>query len=300
MSSAEIRTVAVVGAGAMGAMYAAHFVAGGLQTWLVATGERAERLRSGMTVNGEPLTAEVVDPEEASGRVADLVLVAVKHQQLAEAVELVAPVVSTETTFLSVLNGLDSEETIAARFGREAVLPCIALAMDAERSASAVSFRQAGRLTFGPTEALGAAERVAPVCAALDRAGLAYRVPEDMRHELWWKFMVNVGMNQASAVLRAPYGAFKAEGHPRSLMMALIDEVLAVSAAEGVHLDESDVATWSEVLAGQPDQGVTSMHQDVMAGRPTEVEIFAGRVIELGAKHGIPTPYNQAMRWILP
>ncbi|NLT30600.1 MAG: 2-dehydropantoate 2-reductase [Propionibacterium sp.] len=300
MNAGEIRTVAIVGAGAMGAMYAAHFVAGGLTTWLVAAGERAERLRStGLTVNGEPLTAEVVDPQQADGRVADLVVFAVKHQQLPEAVDLVAPLVGPDTIHLSVLNGLDSEEIIAARFGRDGVLACIALAMDAERSGSQISFRQAGRLTFGPTDTLGSAELVAPVCTALDRAGLAHTVPEDMRHELWWKFMVNVGLNQASAVLRAPYGAFKPEGHPRSLMEALMDEVLAVSRPEGVGLGEADVAKWNQVLANQPEEGITSMHQDVLAGRPTEVDIFAGRMVELGAEHGIPTPYNQAMRWIL-
>ncbi len=120
-----------------------------------------------------------------------------------------------------------------------------------------------------------------------------------MRHEMWWKFMVNVGINQASAVLRAPYGAFRADGDARSLMLALMDEVVAVSAAEGVPLGPGDIARWDAVLAGQPAEGRTSMHQDVEAGRRTEVDIFAGRVVELGARHGIATPYNEAMLWVL-
>ena len=58
MTDLAIQTVAVVGAGAMGAMYAHHFAQAGIQTWLVAQGARAERLRSpGLTVNGEPLRA---------------------------------------------------------------------------------------------------------------------------------------------------------------------------------------------------------------------------------------------------
>ncbi|WP_432559506.1 ketopantoate reductase family protein [Granulicoccus sp. GXG6511] len=303
----EISSVAVVGAGAMGAMYAAHFARAGFPVRLVARGDRAARLAdAGLTVNGEPLTAAVVDTAVGEHAPADLVLVAVKHQQLPEALDTIAPLVGADTTFLSVLNGLDSERIIAERFGAaDRVLPCIALAMDAERSGAAVRYRQAGRLTFGdPAETVGGSdpgpsERVRRVQRALDHAGLVWDTPADMQHAMWWKFMVNVGINQASAVLDAPYGKFQQDGPGRSLMWALMDEAIAVGRAEGVDLGEADRAKWDTVLAGQPPQGMTSMHQDVLAGRPTEVDIFAGRVVELGAKHGIATPHNQTLQWIL-
>ncbi|MFN2318405.1 MAG: ketopantoate reductase family protein [Dermatophilaceae bacterium] len=120
-----------------------------------------------------------------------------------------------------------------------------------------------------------------------------------MRHQMWWKFMVNVGINQPSAVLRAPYGAFQKPAPAYALMMALVAEVRAVAAAEGVDLTEDDVERWHTVLAGQPAEGMTSMHQDVLAGRPTEVDIFAGRVVELGRTHGLAVPHNQTLLWIL-
>ncbi|HHV20074.1 MAG TPA: 2-dehydropantoate 2-reductase [Propionibacterium sp.] len=302
----EIESVAVVGAGAMGAMYAAHFARAGFSVRIVAKGERARRLaEAGLTVNGEPVAAHVVDTDGGDHAPADLVLVAVKHQQLEEALETVAPLVGAHTTFLSVLNGLDSEGVIAERFdAAERVLPCIALAMDAERVGHDVRFRQAGRLTFGDPAGLAGSdgqpsERAHRVQRALDRAGLAWETPADMEHAMWWKFMVNVGINQATAVLDAPYGAFQQEGPARDLMWALIDEAIAVGGAEGVELGDEDRATWDKVLTGQPAEGRTSMHQDVLARRPTEVDIFAGRVVALGRKHGIPTPHNQTLWWIL-
>lgn len=303
MTSRRVETVAVVGAGAMGGMYAAHFAAAGFRTLLVARGDRAERLRDpGLTVNGVPLTARVVDVEAppATGwpRV-DLVLVAVKVGQLSSALDDIAPLVDDETTFLSVLNGLDSEEQIAARHGRAAVLPCIALAMDARRDGNAVTYRQAGRLVLGTMDPGDPPGRLAAVQEALTRAGLEWRTPPDMRHEMWWKFMVNVGINQASAILRAPYGAFVADGPARRLMLALQDEVVAVAAAEGVTLTAEDRDRWHAVLAAQPVDGWTSMHQDVEAGRPTEVDVLAGRVVALGRAHGIPTPHNETVAWIL-
>ena len=317
----SIETVAVVGAGAMGAMYADHFARAGVRTLLLAHGERAERLRRHpLLVNGRRLEAEVVDPLDSSGRqedplrfdtvTADLVIVAVKHHRLAEAAGLLRPVVTPTTTVLSILNGLDSEDVIRAAVPEltpEQVPLCIALAMDAEREDRRVRFTQSGRLVFGPADpgdpdgagATATTPRLRAVQDVLTHAGLAWETPPDMRHRMWWKFMVNVGINQASAVLRAPYGAFQHSGPARDLMMMLVEEVRAVAAAEGVDLDKSDLELWDRVLAGQPADGMTSMHQDVLAGRETEVGIFAGRVVALGGEHRIPTPHNQSMLWIL-
>ncbi len=299
----DIESVAIVGAGAMGGLYAWHFARAGFPVTLVARGERARRLAAqGVLVNGEPLVASVFDAEAVGGGGAepvDLVLVAVKHHELVTALDDVAPLVGPHTLFLSVLNGLDSEKAIAVRFGAEHVLLCVALAMDAMRVGHEVTFRQAGRLAFGDEDNTVVSDRVLSVQRVLDRAGLVWETPADMRRTMWWKFMVNVGINQASAVLLEPYGAFQPEGDARSLMMALVDEVVAVSRPEGVGLDDGDVQRWYAVLAGQPAAAKTSMHQDVEAGRRTEVDIFAGRVVALGEQHGIPTPYNRAMLWIL-
>lgn len=292
--------MAIVGAGAMGAMYAAHFVEGGVETFIVASGERADRLRhKGLTVNSTPLTAPVIDPAHDERKPVDLVLVAVKHHDLAQALDDVAPFVGPDTTCLSVLNGLDSEERLAARFGSSSVLLCIALGMAAGREGSKVTYLSPGRLVIGTTPELAARDRLAAAGDALDRAGLEWTSPEDMEHEMWWKFMVNTAINQASAVMRRPYADFTVEGPPRSLMMALVDEVIAVSQPEGVPLGEADRDRWDEVLHSLPGEGRTSMLQDVLAGRPTEVALFADHVIALGAKHGILTPYNQSMSWLL-
>lgn len=310
-----IETVAIVGAGAMGAMYADHFSRAGLRTLLIADAARAARLRAHpLSVNGRPLDVEVVDPIADAGTndlpPVGLVIVAVKHAQLPMSIELLRPLVSAPTTILSVLNGLDSEALIvrglsgadAAHpepvpgFTAEQVPLCIALSMSTARVGDAVSYTQSGRLVFGHDEPSDAASaRITAVREVLDRAGLAWGESADMRHDMWWKFMVNVSTNQPAAVLRAPYGAFVPAGPAREIMTALIDEVRAVAAAEGVRLTDHDVERWHTVLAGQPADGMTSTHQDVLAGRRTEVDIFGGRVVELGRVHGIAVPVNQTM-----
>jgi 2-dehydropantoate 2-reductase len=116
---------------------------------------------------------------------------------------------------------------------------------------------------------------------------------------LWWKFMVNVGMNQASAVMRAPYGVFQSSREAQALMEALMQEVIALAGVVGVDLAEKDVDDWVAVLNTLSPQGKTSMLQDIEAGRKTEVEIFGGKMVALGSAHGIPTPVNQTVLRII-
>ena len=302
----------------MGVMYAVHLADAGYDVAFVATGDRAQRLaRDGIRVNGEHRSFPVVDPSvrrpadpaATSGirppMPVNLLIVAVKADQLAASIELVAALMADHTTILSVLNGLDSEEALAARYEREQVILSMAAGMETARVDGEVRFRRVGRFSVGvdprlPRDAqTRQRQRLDALTAVFDQAGLAWQEPADIRHAMWWKFMVNVGVNLASAVTRAPYGAFKVDGPARSLSRALMHEVIAVARPEGITLGDDDLDQWDAVLAGQPDDGWTSTLQDVAAGRPTEVEMFAGRVVALGERHGIPTPFNQAVLWIL-
>lgn len=294
-----IHEVAILGAGALGAFYASRFQAAGFAAGLVAAGARAERLqRDGVVVNGREVRIPVCEPG-ARLAPADLVIVALKHHQLAGALPTLAPLIGPQTLILSVLNGLDSEEALAAAYGEEKVLLCVAVGIDAVRCGQEVTVANPGRLVFGEAVNRPASARVQRVQEALDRAGLAWETPVDMRRALWWKFMVNVGVNQASAVLRAPYGVFQASAEARAVLELLMREVIALAAPAGVALGESDLAEWARVLGRLAPQAKTSMLQDVEAGRQTEVEIFAGKVVALGRQYGVPTPANQMMLHLL-
>jgi len=292
--------IAILGAGAMGSAYAARFAeAPDCKTVLVARGERHERLaREGIVVNDVAYRLPVVHPEEVTDP-ADLILVALKHHHLPGAVGDLRVLVGPETTILSVMNGLDSEETLGAVYGMDKVLYTVAVGIDAVREGNRVTHTKPGTLYFGEATNDPPSERVRRVGALLDRAGIAHETPPDMIRTLWWKFMINVGVNQASAVMRAPYGTFQTSPEAQALMEALMREVIALAEAEGVDLSEGDIRAWYGFMNALSPEGKTSMLQDVEAGRKTEVEMFAGKVIELGAKHGIPTPVNETLLRII-
>lgn len=89
------------------------------------------------------------------------------------------------------------------------------MGIDAVRASPRVTYTTQGRIFFGEADNSVPGQRVLRVKALFDRAGIAYVIPPDMIRTLWWKFMINVGVNQASAALKAPYGEFQRQGAAR-------------------------------------------------------------------------------------
>lgn len=96
-----------------------------------------------------------------------------------------------------------------------------------------MTYTTQGRIFFGEADNSVPSERVLRVKALFDRAGSAHVIPPDMIRTLWWKFMINVGINQVSAALSAPYSVFQAPGEARSLMESAMREVVALARASG-------------------------------------------------------------------
>lgn len=295
----DIRKVAVLGAGAMGAYFAAQFFDAGFTTVLLANGSRLAKLQEeGIVVNGKRYAIPAIDPVEADAPV-DLIIVALKHHQLIETVHSLGKMVGDATVFISVMNGLESEEIIGAVYGMEKVLYTISKAIDAVRVGNQVTYTRPGIHVFGEANNTVISPNVRRVQVAFDKAGIHHETPEDMIRVLWWKFMVNVGVNQASAVTQTPYGFFQTDPDAQGLMEALMQEVVTLAKAMGIHLTDQDIRDWYPVLNMLSPQGKTSMLQDIEAKRKTEVEVFSGKVIELGRACGIPTPVNQTIYQII-
>lgn len=295
----KINSIAIVGAGAMGAAYASMFIdVGCFQPYFLASGKRYQLLSTQkLQVNGKSYAVPVKQPEDVK-TAADLVIVALKHHHLPEALPLIKSVVGKETVVLSVMNGLESEQIIGAYCGVARLVLAIAVGIDAVREKECFSYAQPGKIIFGaaPQED---DDRITRLSNALTRAAIPCEVSADILRTMWWKFMINVGINQASAVLRAPYGVFQKSADAQDLMLQLMQEVIDI--AEKIHIDLSrkDLDEWLAILSSLAPTGKTSMLQDIEAGRKTEVEIFAGKVVSLGKEYRVPTPANTIILQIL-
>ena len=296
----EIQKVAILGAGAMGAYFASRFFdTAGFSTVLIAKGNRLDKLKTkGLVVNEKSYAIPVIHPDEAASTM-DLIIVALKHHHLEEAAQGLEKLVGDSTTIISVMNGLESEEYIGSIYGMDKMLYTISVAIDAVRQGNQITYTKPGKHYFGEAVNAHLSQRVLRVQEAFDRAGIVYETPEDMTRMMWWKFMINVGVNQASAVMRAPLGIFQKSPEAQGLMEALMKEVIALTDVMDVNLTNRDIEEWYTFLNVLSPQGKTSMLQDIEAGRKTEVEIFGEKVVELGKTHGVTTPVNQTVLQII-
>ena len=284
--------VLFLGMGAVGITFASQFVDAGCPVRFLCDEKRREKYRNqDLSVNGRPYVFSLVVPYEIS-EAPDFVFVAVKEYQLESALGLLEGVTGPQTVVLSLLNGIDSEETIAARLGSEKVLPAFVSRMDSTKEGDKVVYSSPGQIVFGERDGKRSA-RVERVERLLAEAGVLYEASGEIMRMMWWKFMVNVGMNQAGAILKAPYGHFQEFPPCLEVAFTAMREVIALAPFSGVDLSERDIDRSVQMLMRFNPEGKNSMLQDLDAGRKTEVEMFAGKVCRLGEEAGIPTPANR-------
>lgn len=294
----RIERVALIGLGALGCAYLGK-IAETLpleNIQVIATGERADRYRkNGVLLNGKKLDLSIVGPDEA--RPADLLIFTVKFNQLEEAVALAKGAVGPQTTVISLLNGITSEEIIAAAYGADKVLYSLSLGIDATRNGDDTAVTVYGVIPFGDAKNTPGeySEKVLRLKEFFDRVGLRCEIPEDMKLALWRKFMLNVGANQILGVLESSYIALQKQGAARDICIDAMREVVTLAALEGVSLGQQDIDNAMAVLGTLSPAGKCSMVQDLEAKRATEVAIFGGTVVALAKKHGVAAPVNEML-----
>ncbi|KAA9021112.1 ketopantoate reductase family protein [Niallia endozanthoxylica] len=291
----KIETVSLIGLGAVGAAYGSKLhdtLKDSLQ--VVASKERIQRYENtGIIVNGQNYHFHYITPE-TKREPADLVLFAVKNADLSQAIQDARHHIGPDTIILSLLNGISSEEEIQSSYENQPILYSVCVKLDAVRQQNETNFSTLGWIEYGEKDN-SKSENALAVQELFERAGIPYKISEDILHSMWWKFMVNVGINQTSAVLKAPYKVFQSVPSAYEWAKSTMREVVALSQKTGVHLTEEDVASFRPIIEKMSPDGKTSMLQDIEAGRKTEVEYLAGTVIELGKKYDVPTPINEQL-----
>ena len=302
MVSSRIQTVLIAGAGAVGLPTAETIYKYNPDcVSILAKDDRLKRY----TEDGLQLNGQKVNFRLSCGEKADLIIIACKFHHLNRIIGDITPSLGPDTIILSLLNGISSEEIIGAKLGRERLPLAMILGTDAVRTnapdeGAKVAFSRRGVIHFGGAEG-GNNEREERIAEFFTRAGVEFKLESNMRRTLWFKFMINVGINQVTAALRLPYGAISNKGGPREIPEArelaekAMREVISVANAEGINLNDSDIENWYKTVNGLNPEGFTSMCQDVMAKRKTELEMFSPVIMELGKKHRIPVPINETL-----
>jgi len=289
--------VTILGLGAMGILFGDHIVRnlGPDRLRFLADGSRLERYRrEGAWCNGQPCDFRFSDGSDGP---AQLLIFAVKAPDLEQAISLAAPVVDEDTVILSLLNGVTSEEILEQAFGPEKVLYTVTQGMDAVREGNRLTYHTAGQMFLGLPEEdyFDRGDKLTEALDLLCRAGLPFVREEEILHRMWCKFMLNVGVNQVCMAYETDYGGVQVPGPLRDTMIAAMDEARKVGACQGVLVTQRDKAEYLAVLDALHPSGIPSMRQDGLAHRRTEVELFAGAVLELAARFGMNAPVNRML-----
>lgn len=288
----KIQKVALLGAGAVGS-----YIIWGLahcpeiQFGVVAEGPRAERLKQqGCRINGVVYHPVVWTPQEARG--ADLLIVALKYGALPGALESIRTITAENTTVMSLMNGVDSEDRIAAEVGASHLLySLIKIASHRKSDGCVFDPETTIGIIYGELEPPHQSERVQAVAALFEAAKIRARITDCIREEIWSKFRLNVCQNLPQAILGTGVGCYEDSAHMKAISNGLRAELEAIAAAKGIDL--SKVAPSSSYGSLVPPTARYSTLQDLDAGRHTEIDMFSGALIRMGQELGIPTPYNE-------
>ena len=283
----QIKTVALLGAGAVGA----YFIWGlsekmGDNFCVVAKGARKERLeKEGLVINGKPYKLNVKEPSEVKD--VDLLLVSSKQDGLKEALEDIKSMVGEKTIVLSLLNGVKSEEIIGNTIGMQHMLYSVM---------RIASVRKGNEITFSPEITAGVfigekdckepTERVVAVEELFENAGIHHHFMEDIVLDMWQKYASNVAQNLPQAILGVGFGAYTDSEHVHYIADQLWKEVAKVANAKGIPLSEEFA-----LFQGVKPVARFSTLQDLDAKRHTEIDMLAGEMIRMGKELGIEVPY---------
>ena len=297
----------MVGAGGTGGYYGGALARAGNQVTMVARGPHLAAIRAtGLQVNtvllGDfHLDVDATDDMSSVGPV-DLVIFAVKSYGTNAAIRDMGPLIGDDTMVISTQNGIDSERLLGEALGPAHVLGCAAT-VSAKIDAPGVVTQGGGpgSLVIGEMgsadlNAQGAVtERVNDLVERCKAAGLAAETHEDIVMAIWEKFIFICALSGMTALTRKPIGEIFSQPSTAEMYLQVLAEVAEVGSAEGVALP-GDIAqnTLAATQAREPFI-IGSMGHDLIAGNPIEIGLLNGRVVELGKKHGIPTPANFAI-----
>ena len=295
--------IAVMGTGGVGGYFGGLLARDGHDVTFIARGAHLEAIqRSGLRVesvnDGEFAAPGAATNDPSTAGVQDLVLFTVKMYDNADAIRLIAPLVGDDTIILTLQNGIDNGDSLAAAYGTGRVMIGSAYMEGRISEPGVVTQGGPGAASFGE-RTLGVTERGRRLLAVFQSAGWRVELLENMTGMLWKKFAYLSGSAGVCAASGCAYGELRNVPETRAAIRAAIAEALAVGEAAGAPI-EPDSLDWSmAALDNFPATGMASLAKDFAEGRPVELEGLTGVVIAMGRNLNVPTPVNDALYGVL-
>ena len=279
--------IAIVGPGAMGCLFAARLAESGARVQLVDhRADRAERLqKTGITV--ETADRQFTENPPVVTHIPvnmDLILVLTKSHATRE---LRFP---PETPVLTLQNGLGNVEALCTAVGSARLIAGVTTEAATLLGEGHVRHAAAGTTAFGAWTSCPADKAL----EALGKAGFEAVLSDSPGQQIWEKAAVNAGINPLTALLDVPNGKLLEITETRQLMRDLVVEAAKVAATEGYRFKQSLVEL-AEETCRKTASNISSMLQDVRAGRQTEIDAISGEILQRAMLASLPTPRTRVV-----
>ena len=289
--------IAIYGAGGLGGFYGARLACAGNDVGFIARGAHLEAIRErGLQVTSPlgdmHLRRPVATDDPSDIGPVDLVVVAVKTWQIADAAAAMEPLLGRHTVVLPFLNGVEASDELASVIGPERVLGGLSTVFSKIESPGVIHhFTPNVFVAFGELDGTDS-ERVRALLEVFSAAGVDAEVSPAIRVELWKKLLLVSSWAGLGALARSPMGVVREEPGIRSLIDRSMEEGLAVARATGHDIDLSYKDEMWAFYRTMPAGATASMQRDIMDGRPSELDAWNGAVCRFGARAGVETPVH--------
>lgn len=292
--------IVIVGAGAMGCLFAALLRRAGFHVQLLEKNDvaRAAILHNGIRLENSTGTHRldgiaVAGDAEALGH-ADYIIFFVKAFDTEQAAVSVGPCAGPETVIVTLQNGIGNAEILAEKFPAHCVLAGTTAHGSTLLEPGYVRHAGCGGTAVG---ALRAQERSRAVelCTIFEKAGIESSVFDEVSRVLWNKLIVNCGINPLAAVLDINNGRILELEPVRSIMHAAVREAVSVAAALGIQMSPDEQVERVEQVCLSTQTNICSMLQDLRAGRKTEIDYMNGAVVREARARNLFVPTNSML-----
>lgn len=296
--------IAIMGSGGVGGYFGARLAKAGAEVSFIARGahlaamrEQGLKVESGLGDIHLP-KVNVTDDPRTIGKV-DLVLFSVKLRDTETAAQSIKPLFGPDTGILSFQNGVQKDDILRGVFGEKPVMGGVAyIATAIGRSGVIKHTGTLQRLVFGEYDGRRSPRAEAFLAACL-KGGIDAQLNDDIRRQIWEKFVFLVALSGTTTTMRRPIGPIRANPQTRAFLLEIMREAVKVGRVHGVALPEDYAEQRLAFCDSLPEDMTSSMHHDLERGNPLEVQWLSGGVVQLGEKAGIPTPANRAVWDIL-
>lgn len=298
---------AILGSGAVGGYFGAKLARAGQDVTFIARGAHLEAMRAkGLDVKSAQLgDFNVQAPAESDtakvGQV-DVAIVSVKAYDNATALPMLTPLIGPETVVLTLQNGVDSVDEVAAVAGERHVLggtTYVATALEAPGLIVQTGVHRS--IIFG--EVFGDRSRISPrvqaIADILATADIQVTPVADARVPIWDKFVYLVAFSGFTGASRLAIGHIWKFPHVQEMFYATSREIAAIAKAEGVTISANRFDTLKEYMDHIPPTTRSSLLIDLEQGKRIEVEALQGAAVRRAKKHGVPVPITSTLYAVL-